>query len=121
MNMTLAGNRELSHMFVQAMENYHQFDDEEKARVSQMFFQIFRMFENMFYQHKKGYLHQDLWIGWKRLMLTYFARPGFQTWWEHRRDVYAEPFVIFLETEKLDRNVKSYKDITSLKAPPSDT
>ena len=115
MNNNLAGNPDLSHMFVEALENYHEFSDEDKARISQMFFQIFRMFENMFYQQKKGYLDQDLWIGWKRLMLTYFARPGFQTWWEHRRVVYAKPFVHFLETEKLDINVKSYKDITNLK------
>ncbi len=120
MNNNLAGNAELSHMFVDALENYNKFDDEEKARISQMFFQIFRMFENMFYQQKKGYLDQDLWIGWKRLMLTYFARPGFQTWWEHRRVVYAEPFVEFLETEELDITVKSYKDITSLKEVRTD-
>jgi len=119
MNNNLAGNPELSHMFVDALENYHEFNDQEKARISQMFFQIFRMFENMFYQQKKGYLDQDLWIGWKRLMLTYFARPGFQTWWEHRRVVYAEPFVQFLETEKLDLNVKSYKELTSLEEAAS--
>ena len=119
MNNNLAGNPELSHMFVYALENYHEFNDQEKARISQMFFQIFRMFENMFYQQKKGYLDQDLWIGWKRLMLTYFARPGFQTWWEHRRVVYAEPFVQFLETEKLDLSVKSYKELTSLEEAAS--
>jgi len=121
MNNNLAGNPELSHMFVEALENYHEFNDEDKARISQMFFQIFRMFENMFYQQKKGYLDQDLWVGWKRLMLTYFARPGFQTWWEHRRVVYAKPFVNFLETEKLDINVKSYKDITNLKKADANT
>jgi len=117
MNNNLAGNAELSHMFVEALENYHNFNDEEKARISQMFFQIFRMFENMFYQQKKGYLDKDLWVGWRRLMLTYFARPGFQTWWEYRRDVYAEPFVKFLENETLDVNVKSYKDIIDIKNP----
>ena len=63
MNNNLAGNPELSHMFVEALENYHEFNDEDKARISQMFFQIFRMFENMFYQQKKGYLDQDLWVG----------------------------------------------------------
>ena len=45
MNNNLAGNPELSHMFVDALENYHEFDDQEKARISQMFFQIFRFFQ----------------------------------------------------------------------------
>jgi hypothetical protein len=98
----MASSPELSHLFVQAMENYHRLSSNEKARISQLFFQCFRYFENMFYQHRKGYLDEEVWTGWKRLMLTYYSRPGFQTWWGHRRDVYSEPFAIFLETEKLD-------------------
>jgi len=116
MNNTMASTPELSHLFVQAMENYHQLSSDQKARISQIFFQCFRFFENMFYQNKKGYLDEEVWIGWKRLMLTYYSRPGFQTWWEHRREVYSEPFAVFLETEKLDRKVASYHEISNLKS-----
>jgi len=121
MNNTMASTPELSHMFVQAMENYHQLSSDQKARISQIFFQCFRYFENMFYQHKKGYLDEEVWIGWKRLMLTYYSRPGFQTWWEHRREVYSEPFAVFLETAKLDREITSYHEISNLKQASSDT
>lgn len=114
LNNTMASTPELSHLFVQAMENYHQLSSDEKARISQLFFQCFRYFENMFYQHQKGYLDEEVWIGWKRLMLTYHSRPGFQTWWEHRRDVYSEPFAVFLETEKLDRKITTYHQISNL-------
>ena len=41
MNNNLAGNVQLSHMSVEALENYHNFNDEEKARISQMFFRYF--------------------------------------------------------------------------------
>ena len=121
LNNTMASTPELSHMFVQAMENYHQLSSDQKARISQVFFQCFRYFENMFYQHQKGYLDDEVWTGWKRLMLTYYSRPGFQTWWEHRRDVYSEPFAIFLETEKLDREIASYHEIANLKTASRDT
>ena len=114
MNNTMASTPELSHLFVQAMENYHQLSPDENARISQMFFQCFRYFENMFYQQRKGYLDDEVWIGWKRLMLTYYSRPGFQTWWAHRRDVYSEPFATFLETEKLDRKIPTYHEISNL-------
>jgi hypothetical protein len=53
MNNNLAGNVQLSHMSVEALENYHNFNDEEKARISQIFFQIFRMFENIFYTRSR--------------------------------------------------------------------
>jgi len=119
LNNTMASTPELSHLFVQAMEDYHQLSSDQKARISQLFFQCFRFFENMFYQYKKGYLDEEVWIGWKRLMLTYYSRPGFQTWWAHRRDVYSEPFAIFLETEKLDRKVASYHEISNLQVAAS--
>ena len=121
LNNTMASNPELSHLYVRATENYHQLCTDEKARVSQLFFQCFHYFENMFYQYQKGYLDEDVWTGWKRLMLTYYAQPGFQTWWEHRRDVYSESFATFLETEKLDRKVASYHEVSNLKAELSET
>ena len=120
LNNTMASTPELSHLFVQAMENYHNLSADEKARISQLFFQCFRFFENMFYQHQKGYLDKEVWVGWKRLMLTYHSRPGFQTWWEHRRDVFSERFVIFLETEELDRKITTYHQISNLKSASPD-
>jgi hypothetical protein len=119
LNNTMASSPELSHLFVQAMEDYHQLSSNEKARISQLFFQCFRYFENMFYQHRKGYLDEEVWAGWKRLMLTYYSRPGFQAWWGHRRDVYSESFAIFLKTEKLDRNIMSYHEISNLQSESS--
>jgi hypothetical protein len=121
MNNTMASTPELSHLFVQAMENYHQLSSDEKARISQLFFQCFRYFENMFYQHRQGYLDEEVWTGWRRLMLTYYARPGFQTWWEHRRVVYSEPFANFLESEKLHRKISSYHEISNLGSDSPDT
>ena len=34
LNNTMASTPELSHLFVQAMENYHQLSSDEKARIS---------------------------------------------------------------------------------------
>jgi len=68
------------------------------------------------------YLEDDVWLGWKRLMLTYYSRPGFQSWWAVRQNDYSNSFIRFLETEKLDKPVASYFDITQLKSgtPSSD-
>lgn len=63
----------------------------------------------------------EVWAGWKRLMLFYHSRPGFQTWWEYRRDVYSEPFAHFLETEKPDRKIPSYYEISNLQSASSGT
>jgi len=114
LNRTMASNAELSCLYVKAMEKFGDLDSDEKARVSQLFFATFHYFENMYYQYRKGYLEEDVWCGWKRLMLTYYASPGFQTWWSVRRVVFSESFGEFLDTSELDIDVASYKDVTQL-------
>lgn len=114
MNEALAGNPELTRLYVQALEDFGALTPTERAQASQVFYMNFRYFENMYYQSRKGYLEDEVWIGWKRLMLTYFARPGFQLWWRARRDVFSEPFVRFLESGRLDRPIPTYQDVTQL-------
>ena len=116
LNGTMAADPELSILFVNGMEDFDALDSAEKARISQVFFAVFHFFENMFYQYRKGYLEDEVWLGWKRLMLTYYARPGFQTWWSLRRDVFSESFAAFLESSRPDKPIASYRDITRLKA-----
>jgi hypothetical protein len=112
MNQSLASDPELTLLYIQALEDFDRLNSTEKARISQVFFMTFRYFENMYYQHRKGYLDDEVWIGWKRLVLTYFASPGFQAWWMLRRDVFSEPFVRFLETTESDRPLTSYSELT---------
>jgi hypothetical protein len=116
LNHAMAGTPDLSMLFVDAMENFAALKTDEKARMSQIFFVLFRNFENMYYQYSKGYLDDDVWMGWKRLMLTYHARPGFQTWWAVRSDTFSPLFVEFLRSEKIDKAIASYHDITQLQA-----
>ena len=121
LNNNMASTPELSDMFVRGLEDFNQFNPSERARISQAFFQCFRYFENMFYQHHRGYLDEEIWVGWKRLILTYYSRPGFQTWWEFRKDVYSEPFVKFLASEKPDKQIPSYYDLSNLNLEQTDT
>lgn len=116
LNQSMTSTPDLSLLFVNALEDFASLNADQKARVSQLFFMCFRNFENMYYQHRKGYLENELWLGWKRLMLTYFARPGFQSWWSIRADVYSASFGEFLRNEKIDKPIKSYYEITQMTA-----
>lgn len=117
-NQVLASSPELSWIYMEALENYETLEPNDKARISQMFYMTFRYFENMFYQNRKGYLDEEVWRGWARLMVTYFRRPGFQAWWQLRREVFSEPFVQFLESEDAAAVVPSYHDVTHQKGSP---
>ena len=111
-NRTMASDPDLAILYVRAMEDFDSLDATQKARVSQLFFATFHSFENMYYQHKKGFLETDVWLGWQRLMLTYYSRDGFQVWWKFRRDVFSSNFAAFLESEHADIVVPSYYDVT---------
>jgi hypothetical protein len=115
LNRAMAATPDLSMLFVSGMEDFASLKADEKARISQLFFVCFHNFENMYYQYRKGYLEDDVWLGWKRLMLTYYSRAGFQTWWAIRSDVYSSSFAEFLRSEKLDKPVASYFDVTQAK------
>jgi hypothetical protein len=118
MNQSMASDPELTMLYIKGMEDFGALEPSEKARVSQVFYMTFRYFENMYYQHRRGYLEGEVWTGWERIMLAYFGRPGFQTWWSARRDVFSESFVRFLETSESDHPVVSYDEITRLGADP---
>ncbi|MDH4108192.1 MAG: hypothetical protein OEW35_07730 [Gammaproteobacteria bacterium] len=117
LNRAMASTPGLSSLFVKGMNDFLSLDPDEKARVSQLFFMIFHYFENMYYQNRKGYLENDVWIGWKRLMLTYYGCAGFQAWWLLRKDVFSSRFVEFLANERSDKPVASYFDITQMANP----
>ena len=112
LNRAIAGTPGLSTMFGSALEDFQSLSADDKSRMSQLFFACFHNFENMYYQYRKGYLEDDVWMGWKRLMLTYYSRPGFQIWWAVRSDVFSSTFAEFLRTEKLDKPIASYYELS---------
>lgn len=118
LNRSLAGTPGLSMLFVNALEDFEILSADDKARMSQLFFVCFHDFENMYYQYRKGYLEDDVWQGWKRLMLAYHSRPGFQTWWAIRSDVFSSSFVEFLRTEKPDKLIATYYELAQGIRPP---
>jgi hypothetical protein len=72
----------------------------------------------MFYQHQKGYLEDEVWLGWERLMVSYFYRAGFQTWWMMRREVFSLSFAEFLENAPAKDTIASYLEITQPSQAP---
>lgn len=115
LNRVIASSPDLATLFVRGQEDYSALSADERARVSQLFFVCFHNFENMYYQYRKGYLEEDVWQGWRRLMLAYHARPGFQLWWSMRSQVFSPSFVDFLVNETLDIGVPSYVEVTGVR------
>jgi hypothetical protein len=73
-------------------------DAKDRARGNYLLTQLFRTWENVFYQARQGTLETWLWVAWRTVILSYYHQPGIQAWWQTRHMAYSEPFREFLES-----------------------
>ena len=107
----IAEDAELARIFEEAVDDWQTTDAIERARVMHLLSTLFKQFENIHYQFRQGALEPELWAGWRRLMLSYYARPGIRTWWGMRRGFYSTPFRDFLERESPEEALPSPRQL----------
>ena len=94
----LIQDRDLARSFERAVSGWSELDSEEQVRIMYVLTQLFRNWENAFYQHRQRTLEPWLWEAWRHVILSYFHQPGIRDWWRLRRSAYSEPFRAFLES-----------------------
>ena len=97
LNRPLVENADLARALAAVTEDWEGSSLDDRARVVHFYSAAFKLFENVHYQHTQRLIEDELWHGWRRLMLTYFWSPGVQAWWPTRRGAYAETFARYLE------------------------
>ena len=106
-------NRELGELMEKAVNSWDELNEDDKRTSNYMFIQLFRHWENMYYQHELSVLDKKLWSSHLNTMIGYFHHTGTQEWWVHRRMAFAEDFRDFLEkTEKPKQIYPTIKDLT---------
>jgi hypothetical protein len=93
----LVEDPELASRFEAALADWASIDAAERAQVNYLFIQLFRLWENAFFQRQAGTLEPTLWEAWRHVMVSYFHQPGIQAWWPARRSAYSSTFREFLE------------------------
>jgi hypothetical protein len=89
---TLAAN------FEAAVGSWTGIAEAERPRVMYLLTQLFRHWENAYFQQEQGTLAPSLWDTWQGIILSYFYQPGIQEWWKLRRTAYSTRFRDFLES-----------------------
>jgi hypothetical protein len=89
---------ELAASFEMAVASWAKVEEAQRPRVMYLLTQLFRHWENAFFQQEQGTLAPSLWLTWQRIILSYFHQPGIQEWWQLRRTAYSTEFREFLET-----------------------
>ena len=87
----------LAESFEVAVTSWTDVQEAQRPRVMYLLTQLFRHWENAFFQQQQGTLAPSLWLTWQEIILSYFHQPGIQEWWKLRRTVYTTEFRTFLE------------------------
>ena len=98
---SLINDSELAASFEGAVGSWADVEESERPRVMYLLTQLFRHWENAFFQQRQGTLDAGLWATWERIILSYFHQPGIQAWWQLRHHAYSTDFQAFLEQSDL--------------------
>ncbi len=110
----LIENPELGELMERAVDSWEDMNEDDKRTSNYMLIQLFRHWENMYYQHKLSVLDKRLWSSHLNTMTGYFHHKGTQEWWKRRRMAFAKDFRDFLEKiEKPDKIYPTIKDLTN--------
>jgi hypothetical protein len=104
-NTAFTQDPELAQAYLKGLEDLDGLSEADRTRVAFALFSQFQMFQSMFYQRRLFTIEPDYWESWRALILSYYARPGVQQWWQVRREVFSKDFRDYIESEKLDRPV----------------
>jgi len=94
----LVSDPQLAETFERAVDRWDGLGADDQRRINYLFIQLFRFWENVYYQSRQGTLEPRLWESWRHVMLSYFSRPGTRSWWRLRRGAFSEEFRRFLES-----------------------
>jgi hypothetical protein len=110
-NTTFTQDSELARAYFQGLEDLQGLSETDRNRVVFALFSHFQIFQSMFYQRRLFTIEPEYWESWRVLILSYYAMPGVQQWWQIRQDVFSKEFRNFLEFEKLDRPMLSAREM----------
>ena len=99
-SLEIAKNEQLSSLFRRGLLDFDKLDTEEKFQFLALMTSLYRRFENVFYQNKKGLLEKELWKGYSHSMTAYMNTDGGKAFWKYRKDNFSASFDAFLEASE---------------------
>ena len=76
--------------------------------------QLFRIYEEMYYQQLEGHLNPRVWRGTEAPMRELIGYPGIQAWWRLRSHWFDEEFAKFINQQQ--QNSEGSEDVSRTKS-----
>ena len=95
----IAADTEMADLHLRGSRDTNFLSPAEKHRFFIFLNNIYRVYENTYYQYQQGVLDSDIWNG----MLTQMAfpknTPGYLEFWDERKQIFSKEFQTFYENE----------------------
>ena len=88
----MAQNDELLKIVTTTLHDWDRATETERARAASFLLGYFKLFENAWFQMRKGTLERDQWQGYDAFLRTVLFQPAVRPWWQMRRTFFAPGF-----------------------------
>jgi hypothetical protein len=88
----MAQNDQLLKIVTSTLHDWAGATEMEKARAASFLLGYFKLFENAWFQMRKGTLQSDQWQGYDGFLRTVLFQPAVKPWWQMRRTFFAPGF-----------------------------
>lgn len=95
----IAKNDELLKLAM-SLQDWDSVTELERARYASFILGYFKLFENAWFQMRKGTLERDQWEGYDAFLRSVWVHPTVKTWWSMRRTFFAPGFRQYVENCK---------------------
>jgi hypothetical protein len=107
----MAQNDELLRAVTTTLQDWSAATEIERARAASFMLGYFKLFENAWFQMRKGTLERDQWQGYDAFLRTVLFQPAVKPWWQMRRTFFAPGFREYVDQCEALADVPSLTDI----------
>jgi hypothetical protein len=107
----IAQNDELLKLATTSLQDWNSGTELERARFASFMLGYFKLFENAWFQMRKGTLERDQWEGYDAFLRSVWMHPPVKIWWSMRRTFFAPGFRQYVESCKEAPSVPSLSQL----------
>jgi hypothetical protein len=92
---------DLAELRNRGFDDFESLEDTDRARFNSYMHSLFRIVEDVYYQHLDGHVDPHRWRGYEAVLRDMNTRPGVQAWWRsHSHWFDGEEFAKFINQQQ---------------------
>ena len=95
----ISTDKQVADVFLRGLVDTDEIDGAELMQFHAIMHDLFRVYEDSFYQYKQGALDPEIWKGISRQLVELGSQKGMREYWQKRKIFYHDAFQIEVDNE----------------------